>query len=431
MEIEDHTEEEKQEDLFLSHDMENYEDFQRTAAALNDEIPPQNILDLFRSPCIPTRIEAFHPLEDLRLLWGSPRLQRFECPLCDPMIFPPSIYVTNFKHYLHKHWSKRRPLGGYVCFPCRIDHRKTGKRRLTKKHRKQENSKFLSIATAEAYHWHCPLCSAILDDFDALSSHGSLLHEGTVVDPKRTLPSQFLYTPFILAENEETEPLKDAEETSRVDDSMYVPTTLSMKQPPFQKENASPSGTLQDEHILLLAASVDAPIDASMDQGIPLLDDSKEDTVRILRSCMVSRKKNLHQRKVLFNSAVTVIPYDLELSQMEKLGCFLDPLTAGITTAEFNSSVCSSTNMSKKEESMSEPLLVVGNSASSNISESQELPPREAASDTVVHSLLNSPAMKALTPQYTEDHIIEPTTLLHPQFSKLNMGMISIYQNPL
>lgn len=90
------------------------------AAAAAATIPPRTAAELLRAPCVPLRIEGMHAVGAPQLLQGRRHIQRFECPLCSPLVWSPDIYLTNYNHYVDYHWKRRRYLGAFVCFPCRL-----------------------------------------------------------------------------------------------------------------------------------------------------------------------------------------------------------------------------------------------------------------------------------------------------------------------
>lgn len=94
------------------------------AEKLNQDIPYITDIhkEMHRSPVMPLRIEAFHSLEDQRLIYGRPEWQKYLCPLCDKAYYPPNSYMKNYVHYLNEHWKKRKILGGYIIFPCKLIH---------------------------------------------------------------------------------------------------------------------------------------------------------------------------------------------------------------------------------------------------------------------------------------------------------------------
>ncbi|ANQ08811.1 Uncharacterized protein PCOAH_00031110 [Plasmodium coatneyi] len=94
------------------------------AEKLNQDIPYITNIhkEMHRSPVMPLRIEAFHSLEDQRLIYGRPEWQKYLCPLCDKAYYTPNSYMKNYTHYLNEHWKKRKILGGYIIFPCKLIH---------------------------------------------------------------------------------------------------------------------------------------------------------------------------------------------------------------------------------------------------------------------------------------------------------------------
>ena len=90
------------------------------AAAAAAAIPPRTAAELLRAPVLPLRIEGMHAVGAPQLLQGRRYLQRFECPLCSPAVWGPNVYHKNFVHYRRHHWRRRRYLGAFVCFPCRL-----------------------------------------------------------------------------------------------------------------------------------------------------------------------------------------------------------------------------------------------------------------------------------------------------------------------
>lgn len=174
------------------------------AEKLNSDIPYiTNIYkEMHRSPVMPLRIEAFHSLEDQRLIYGKPDWQKFLCPLCDKKYYPPNSYIKNYTHYLNEHWMNRKILGGYIIFPCKLIHEKedmeqskTNMHYINKgiKKKKKKTKKILIDP-----HYHCPLCvNMYFYHYNMLTEHCSNFHKNSGADPSRTLPSNLVHTPFI------------------------------------------------------------------------------------------------------------------------------------------------------------------------------------------------------------------------------------------
>ncbi|KNA02292.1 hypothetical protein PVNG_01447 [Plasmodium vivax North Korean] len=140
------------------------------AEKLNQDIPYITNIhkEMHRSPVMPLRIEAFHSLEDQRLIYGRPEWQKYLCPLCDKAYYPPNSYVKNYTHYLNEHWKKRKILGGYIIFPCKLIHNgleeeeaekeKTTYLRISKKMKKKKKKKtFYRSALPLSYMSKCAL----------------------------------------------------------------------------------------------------------------------------------------------------------------------------------------------------------------------------------------------------------------------------------
>ncbi|KAL8445167.1 hypothetical protein Emed_005862 [Eimeria media] len=90
------------------------------AAAAVASIPALTAAELLRAPVLPLRIEGMHAVGAPQLQQGRRHLQRFECPLCAPSARAPEAYLKSYDHYLDYHWARRKYLGAFVCFPCRL-----------------------------------------------------------------------------------------------------------------------------------------------------------------------------------------------------------------------------------------------------------------------------------------------------------------------
>ncbi|SBT72994.1 conserved Plasmodium protein, unknown function [Plasmodium ovale] len=286
------------------------------AEKLNRDIPYiTNIYkEMHRSPVMPLRIEAFHSLEDQRLIYGRPEWQKFLCPLCDKKYYPPNNYVKNYAHYIKEHWQNRKTLGGYIIFPCKLVHSKSQGHTLEKQlleekteeegkgrdyarvSRKMKKKKKLLIDP----HYHCPLCLGIyFNDYNLLTEHCMTLHKSSGADPMRTLPSSVMHTPFTNS-NDYYCTIKKLESERNI--HMHI--------------DAFQSGDPQTGEVTKWTG------DISHDES-----SKTPDSVKLLHPA-VNKKKGKHGRisKVIFCDEIQVREYDIELSQIEKFGASIGPV---------------------------------------------------------------------------------------------------------
>ncbi|CRH00604.1 conserved Plasmodium protein, unknown function [Plasmodium relictum] len=270
---------------------ENYNNHIVEAEKLNSDIP--YITDIYKemhkSPVMPLRIEAFHSLEDQRLIYGKPEWQKFYCPLCDKKYYPPNTYIKNYAHYLNEHWQNRKTLGGYIIFPCKLIHdikEKTD----TKMNKKMKKKKKMF----KDPHYHCPLCLHVyFNDYNLVIDHCLKLHKSSGADPSRTLPSNLVHTPFINSRDYYSK-LRKLESEVDIDIS------------------------LNDNHnIIINDSSQNHDISTPKKQNIPKICDT--DT---------SKKKNKNNRssKVIFCDEIQIREFDIELSKIEKFGANIGPV---------------------------------------------------------------------------------------------------------
>ncbi|SBS93183.1 hypothetical protein POVCU1_024890 [Plasmodium ovale curtisi] len=285
------------------------------AEKLNRDIPYiTNVYkEMHRSPVMPLRIEAFHSLEDQRLIYGRPEWQKFLCPLCDKKYYPPNNYVKNYAHYLKEHWQNRKTLGGYIIFPCKLVHSKSQGHTLEKQllEEKTEEGKGRDYARVSRKmkkkkkllidpHYHCPLCLGIyFNDYNLLTEHCMKLHKSSGADPMRTLPSSVMHTPFTNS-NDYYCTIKKLESERNI--HMHIDE--------FQSGDAPTVGVTKSTG------------DISHDESSKV-----PDSVNLLHPG-VNRKKGKHGRisKVIFCDEIQVREYDIELSQIEKFGASIGPV---------------------------------------------------------------------------------------------------------
>ncbi|SBS94666.1 transcriptional coactivator ADA2, putative (ADA2), partial [Plasmodium ovale curtisi] len=283
------------------------------AEKLNNEIPYiTNIYEeMHRSSVMPLRIEAFHSLEDQRLIYGNPDWQKYFCPLCDQKYYPPNVYVKNYIHYLNEHWKNRKNLGGYIIFPCKLEHNNNemnpsekkvdvgvtsynAPKKWKKKKKKMKRNARLFIDP----HYHCPLCLHLqFDDYELLVEHCTKLHKSTGADPTRTLPPSFMHTPFI-------------------NNNDYY---CSIKK---NETDISSSDILDSDQ------SDNKIISESKKKGDPLFHDppSQSDALLELNNLKKNKMKNGRISKVAFCEEIKVREYDIELSKIEKFGASIGPV---------------------------------------------------------------------------------------------------------
>ncbi|CAD2108183.1 conserved Plasmodium protein, unknown function [Plasmodium vinckei petteri] len=283
------------------------------AEKLNNEIPYiTNIYEeMHRSSVMPLRIEAFHSLEDQRLIYGNPDWQKYFCPLCDQKYYPPNVYVKNYIHYLNEHWKNRKNLGGYIIFPCKLEHNNNemnpsekkvdvgvtsynAPKKWKKKKKKMKRNARLFIDP----HYHCPLCLHLqFDDYELLVDHCTKLHKSTGADPTRTLPPSFMHTPFI-------------------NNNDYY---CSIKK---NETDISSSDILDSDQ------SDNKIISESKKKGDPLFHDppSQSDALLELNNLKKNKMKNGRISKVAFCEEIKVREYDIELSKIEKFGASIGPV---------------------------------------------------------------------------------------------------------
>ncbi|KEG02816.1 hypothetical protein YYE_02650 [Plasmodium vinckei vinckei] len=283
------------------------------AEKLNNEIPYiTNIYEeMHRSSVMPLRIEAFHSLEDQRLIYGNPDWQKYFCPLCDQKYYPPNVYVKNYIHYLNEHWKNRKNLGGYIIFPCKLEHDNNEMnpsekkvdvavtsynppKKWKKKKKKMKRNTRLFIDP----HYHCPLCLHLqFDDYELLVDHCTKLHKSTGADPTRTLPPSFMHTPFI-------------------NNNDYY---CSIKKNETDISSSDILDSDQSDNKIILE---------SKKKGDPLFHDppSQSDPLLELNNFKKNKIKNGRISKVAFCEEIKVREYDIELSKIEKFGASIGPV---------------------------------------------------------------------------------------------------------
>ncbi|SCM22075.1 conserved Plasmodium protein, unknown function [Plasmodium chabaudi adami] len=283
------------------------------AEKLNNEIPYiTNIYkEMHRSSVMPLRIEAFHSLEDQRLIYGNPDWQKYFCPLCDQKYYPPNVYVKNYIHYLNEHWKNRKNLGGYIIFPCKLEHDNNemnpsekkvdvgvtsynAPKKWKKKKKKMKRNARLFIDP----HYHCPLCLHLqFNDYELLVDHCTKLHKSTGADPTRTLPPSFMHTPFI-------------------NNNDYY---CSIKKNETDISSSDILDSDQSDNKIILE---------SKKKGEPLFHDppSQSDALLELNNLKKNKMKNGRISKVAFCEEIKVREYDIELSKIEKFGASIGPV---------------------------------------------------------------------------------------------------------
>ncbi|CDU18766.1 conserved Plasmodium protein, unknown function [Plasmodium yoelii] len=306
------------------------------AEKLNNEIPYiTNIYkEMHRSSVMPLRIEAFHSLEDQRLIYGNPDWQKYFCPLCDQKYYPPNVYVKNYIHYLNEHWNNRKSLGGYIIFPCKLEHDNNeqnpsekkvdagvtsynASKKWKKKKKKMKRNARLFINP----HYHCPLCLHLqFDDYQLLVEHCTKLHKSTGADPTRTLPPNFMHTPFI-------------------NNNDYY---CSIKK---NETDISSNDILESDQ------SDNKIVSESQKKGDPLFHDSpsQSNLTLELNNLKKNKMKNGRISKVAFCEEIKVREYDIELSKIEKFGASIGPV--------FNDDKEEPSNVVASEDSVNHPPL--------------------------------------------------------------------------
>eukprot|EP00920_Eleutheroschizon_duboscqi_P002652 GHVT01006218.1.p1 GENE.GHVT01006218.1~~GHVT01006218.1.p1 ORF type:complete len:475 (+),score=17.49 GHVT01006218.1:1319-2743(+) len=330
----------------------------RVAQSLNNDIAPFNVIASPRSPCIPTRVEAWHSLEDRRLQHGPQDWQKFQCPLCDKDVYPPDLYKNNLEHYSRVHWHPRRAVGGYVCFPCAMDHgqfRPTmtetleSSRSITRKGKPRTKGAIRRIKTGVPYHWHCPACKFLDESFDEVLVHARIHHKGSAVDPDRCVRAELLHTPIVDIEGEYTQGLRSGAtlngaqpcepccgittiEPASCAQLLEIKSAASTQNATVSDSDAPPEitqplseGTSVGLHLSWKKHTPDVKnvkwvCDSSPVCGHPEIPAKP----RPLKSCVVyGRQRKRSLRRVGFHKEVRVRPYDKELSLVEKIGAVI------------------------------------------------------------------------------------------------------------
>ncbi|KJP88831.1 hypothetical protein AK88_01521 [Plasmodium fragile] len=291
-------EERKVSPLYANHRVE--------AEKLNQDIPYITNIhkEMHRSPVMPLRIEAFHSLEDQRLIYGRPEWQKYLCPLCDKAYYTPNSYMKNYTHYLNEHWKKRKIIGGYIIFPCKLIHngleeqeedKEKSYLRISKKMKKKKKKKLFTDP-----HYHCPICINVhFTEYVVLTEHCVKLHKSSGADPSRTLPSDVVHTPFINSNDYYCALKKFESEKNIIIEAV--------------NNCASSSGSTDDAPSAQLLVSNSTTTSASLEKG-PTQSEQK------------NKGKNRRTSRVIFCDEIQVREYDIELSRIEKFGASIGPV---------------------------------------------------------------------------------------------------------
>eukprot|EP00366_Plasmodium_knowlesi_P002254 XP_002259751.1 hypothetical protein, conserved in Plasmodium species [Plasmodium knowlesi strain H] len=273
------------------------------AEKLNQDIPYITNIhkEMHRSPVMPLRIEAFHSLEDQRLIHGRPEWQKYMCPLCDKVYYTPNSYIKNYAHYLNEHWKKRKILGGYIIFPCKLIHNEQEEKeekdkpylRISKKMRKKKRKKLFTDP-----HYHCPICLNVhFTEYVLLTEHCVKMHKSSGADPSRTLPSDVVHTPFINS-NDYYCTLKKFESEKNI--------TIDAENKCINNARS----TIDSASANLLGSTITS---ASLEKG-PNQSEQK------------NKGKHRRSSRVIFCDEIQVREYDIELSRIEKFGASIGPV---------------------------------------------------------------------------------------------------------
>ncbi|VWU52966.1 conserved protein, unknown function, partial [Hepatocystis sp. ex Piliocolobus tephrosceles] len=359
-----------QEDPTVSESEDNNGDdnkIYQEAEKLNKDIPYISNIhkELHRCPVMPLRIEGFHSLEDQRLIYGRPDWQKYLCPLCDKSYYPPNYYQKNYTHYINIHWNNRKTLGGYIIFPCKLIHDNDSLSdsnneqnkiknfiKLNKKIKKKKKNKISVIDP----HYHCPLCLEIyFTDYNMLIQHCSDLHKSSAADPTRTLPSNFVHTPF-------THNNDYYSTINRLASEIYIDLQNNL--------NTNEKKNINGETELVLSTTINNNLTNYKNNIINNVNTNTNQTIteeelqeetstgvyekftnKLLIDAEAKRKrKSGRVSKVAFFDEIKIREYDMELSRIEKFGACVGPVATDDEEEEQTNRTDSKETDSKKTD---------------------------------------------------------------------------------
>ncbi|XP_026191331.1 uncharacterized protein LOC34624251 [Cyclospora cayetanensis] len=313
----------------------NEEELLAAAAAAAAAIPAKTAAELLRAPVLPLRIEGMHAVGAPQLLQSRRHAQRFECPLCAPAAWTPDLYLRNYKHYVSYHWRRRRYLGAFVCFPCRLGPQQAegpysggapggGPRR--------------GALPAPLCHYHCAICPYVDSSFSSLKRHVKQVHPGSAADPKLAALRQDFQTPacdpradywieLVPAPLEERFPDSGSlEGVSRGSDSSEGLLPLEKRARGMRccaaTQRAESVALLEEaaRHSLPQAETADG---CNLADGLLRLESGEGDDA-----------SEQSRRRVAFGRRVRVRLVDKEISIMEQLGAMMGPVFGSVLTRD-------------------------------------------------------------------------------------------------